>query len=137
MTGTVAVGMDGSPESFTAVEWAAREAVLRELPVHVVHVRESPEVAVPAPLPPKDERLLREASRGAGSGRPGMAVHTGRLIAHHLAGALPARAGTPGEVRPGRSPAGACGACGDPSRHVSRGRGPSGVRRSSDVGSLS
>lgn len=34
----ILVGVDGSPESDAAVRWAAREAVLRKLPVTLVHV---------------------------------------------------------------------------------------------------
>ncbi|WP_262704303.1 MULTISPECIES: universal stress protein [Streptomyces] len=33
----VVVGLDGSPESFTAANWAAREAQRRGLPLHLVH----------------------------------------------------------------------------------------------------
>ncbi|MGW0758468.1 universal stress protein [Streptomyces sp. NPDC002814] len=37
MTGPVVVGLDGSPGSVTAAWWAAREAVGRHLPVHLIH----------------------------------------------------------------------------------------------------
>ncbi|MDQ0958078.1 nucleotide-binding universal stress UspA family protein [Streptomyces sp. B4I13] len=37
MPRTVTVGLDGSPESLAAAEWAAREATLRELPLRLVH----------------------------------------------------------------------------------------------------
>lgn len=37
MSRTVTVGLDGSPESLAAAEWAAREAELRDLPLHLVH----------------------------------------------------------------------------------------------------
>nr|WP_306187430.1 universal stress protein [Streptomyces sp. MK5] len=40
MPRTVTVGLDGSPESRAAAEWAAREAQLLRLPVKLVHVRE-------------------------------------------------------------------------------------------------
>ncbi|MFE9650317.1 universal stress protein [Streptomyces sp. NPDC006365] len=33
----VVAGVDGSPESLAATEWAAREALRRELPLHLVH----------------------------------------------------------------------------------------------------
>lgn len=37
MSGTVVVGLDGSRESQAAAAWAAHEAVLREVPLHLVH----------------------------------------------------------------------------------------------------
>ena len=40
MPRTITVGLDGSPESRSAAEWAAREAKLRGLPVKLVHVWE-------------------------------------------------------------------------------------------------
>ncbi|MCZ9344002.1 universal stress protein, partial [Streptomyces sp. TRM76130] len=38
MPRTIMVGLDGSAESRAAARWAAREAVLREAPVRLVHV---------------------------------------------------------------------------------------------------
>ncbi|MGW5236374.1 universal stress protein [Streptomyces nodosus] len=46
MVRTVVAGIDGSPESRAAADWAAREARLRGLPLEVVHVWEP----VPGPL---------------------------------------------------------------------------------------
>ncbi|MFG2680464.1 universal stress protein [Streptomyces sp. NPDC048392] len=40
MTRTITVGIDGSPQSHAAAEWAAREAELRDLPVRLLHVWE-------------------------------------------------------------------------------------------------
>ncbi|KUL48412.1 MULTISPECIES: universal stress protein [Streptomyces violaceusniger group] len=37
MPRTVTVGLDGSPESLTAADWAAREAQRREMPLRLVH----------------------------------------------------------------------------------------------------
>ncbi|MFJ6054346.1 universal stress protein [Streptomyces sp. NPDC092307] len=37
MKDTLVVGVDGSPQSRAAADWAAREAVRRDLPLHVVH----------------------------------------------------------------------------------------------------
>ncbi|MFJ9805618.1 universal stress protein [Streptomyces wuyuanensis] len=45
------VGLDGFPESRAAAEWAAREAVLREAPLRLVHAEEWP--LIPS-VPPVD-----------------------------------------------------------------------------------
>ena len=45
-TKRILVGIDGSPASVAAVRWAASEAQLRGMRIHVVHVRER---RVPAP----------------------------------------------------------------------------------------
>lgn len=52
-TRRILVGIDGSPASVAAVRWAASEAQLRGMQVHVVHVRERrvPAPAHYAPLP--------------------------------------------------------------------------------------
>ncbi|MFD8653846.1 universal stress protein, partial [Streptomyces mirabilis] len=51
MPRTVTVGLDGSPESRAAADWAAREAKLRGLPLKLVNVWEPvPEPIAPAPL---------------------------------------------------------------------------------------
>ncbi|WP_306324724.1 universal stress protein [Streptomyces venezuelae] len=42
MTAQVTVGLDGSDESLAAARWAAREAVLREVPLRLLHVDEWP-----------------------------------------------------------------------------------------------
>lgn len=75
MPRTVTVGLDGSPESRTAAEWAAREAKLRELPLKVVHVWEPvPEPIAQAPLLGPEthqhwtERIPREVPREAAAG---------------------------------------------------------------------
>jgi nucleotide-binding universal stress UspA family protein len=77
----VAAGVDGSPESLAAAQWAAREAVLRDVPLHLVHVEEWP-VAPSVPLafaPSTDvwsENLLREAADQARRDHPGLEVAT-------------------------------------------------------------
>ncbi|MGW0607422.1 universal stress protein [Streptomyces sp. NPDC002644] len=45
MVRTVVAGLDGSPESRAAVDWAAREARMREVPLRILHVHE--------PTPPR------------------------------------------------------------------------------------
>jgi nucleotide-binding universal stress UspA family protein len=71
MVRTVVAGLDGSPESRAAVEWAAREAQLRGLPLKIVHVWEPvPDPMAQAPLLGAEtqqhwtERIPREAAEG-------------------------------------------------------------------------
>ena len=71
MTRPVTVGLDGSPGSRAAAEWAAREAVLRGLPLKIVHVWEpAPELVGQAQLlgwethPYWTERVPRESADG-------------------------------------------------------------------------
>lgn len=42
--GRILVGVDGSPASATALRWAWAEALLREMRLHIVYVRDSKEV---------------------------------------------------------------------------------------------
>ncbi|WP_225079191.1 universal stress protein [Streptomyces sp. CoT10] len=86
MPRTVTVGLDGSPESRAAAEWAAREAKLLGLPVRLVHVWEP----VPGPLAQAPrlgaetyrhwtERVPREAAEGLRLRHPGVEVRTEHL----------------------------------------------------------
>ncbi|HEY0719448.1 MAG TPA: universal stress protein [Streptosporangiaceae bacterium] len=54
--GRILVGIDGSPASVAAVRWAGREAQLRGMRVHVVHVRDQ-QLPIPhyAPQPRASE----------------------------------------------------------------------------------
>lgn len=81
MSRNVTVGLDGSPESRAAAEWAAREAQLRGLPLKVVHVWEPvPEPMAQAPLLGAEtqqhwsERIPREAAEGIALRHPGVEV---------------------------------------------------------------
>ncbi|WP_369249509.1 universal stress protein [Streptomyces sp. R41] len=96
MPRTVTVGLDGSPESRAAAEWAAREAELRGLPLKVVHVWEPvPEPMAQAPLLGAEtqqhwtERIPREAADGIRVRHPGAEVVMEQL------------SGRPAEVLPG------------------------------------
>ncbi|MFF7969850.1 universal stress protein [Streptomyces sp. NPDC007905] len=74
MARTVTAGLDGSPESRAAVEWAAREARLRGLPLKIVHVWESvPEPGAQAPLPGE------ESAKDVQLRHPGVEVLTDQL----------------------------------------------------------
>ncbi|MGW2747404.1 universal stress protein [Streptomyces sp. NPDC001450] len=86
MLRTVTVGLDGSPESRAAAEWAAREAMLRRLPLKIVHVGEPVPARVaqpPLPGPQTDqqwiERIPSEAAEGIRLSHPGLEVITEQL----------------------------------------------------------
>ena len=83
MPRTVTVGLDGSPESRAAAEWAAREAGLRGLPLKLVHVWEAaPDPSAQAPLLGAEtlqhwtERVPRETAEGLRMRHPGVEVIT-------------------------------------------------------------
>ncbi|MGW7821598.1 universal stress protein [Streptomyces puniciscabiei] len=86
MPRTITVGLDGSPESRAAAEWAAREAQLRGLPVKLVQVWEPvPEPMAQAPLLGAEthqhwtERIPRESAEGLRLRHPGVEVSTEQL----------------------------------------------------------
>ncbi|RVU22736.1 universal stress protein [Streptomyces antnestii] len=81
MTPHVTAGVDGSPESLAASCWAAREAVLRDVPLYLVHVEEWPTTpSVPLAFAPStdvwSENLLRDAADQARKDHPGLEVVT-------------------------------------------------------------
>ncbi|WP_234524904.1 universal stress protein [Streptomyces sp. MH191] len=83
MPRTIAVGLDGSPESRAAARWAAREAALRGAVVKLVHVWQPvPEPMAQAPLVGAEtqqhwtERIPREAAEGLALSHPGVEVST-------------------------------------------------------------
>lgn len=76
MTHHVTAGVDGSPESVSAAEWAVEEARLRGVPLRLVHVAEQPLTLVVAALAikakdsdgtdssdPVGDAILRETAR--------------------------------------------------------------------------
>ncbi len=82
----VTVGLDGSPESRAAAEWAAREARLLGLPVKLVHVWEpvSEPVALAQLLGAEEhrrwsEKMSHEALEGLRLRHPGVEVTTEEL----------------------------------------------------------
>ncbi|MGW2827189.1 universal stress protein [Streptomyces sp. NPDC001443] len=86
MTRTVTVGLDGSPESRAAAEWAAGEARLLGLPLKLVQVWEPvPDPMVQTPLLGTEvhqhwtERILREVAEGVRERHPGLDVSTEQL----------------------------------------------------------
>ncbi|MEU6394710.1 universal stress protein [Streptomyces sp. NPDC046939] len=93
MARTITVGLDGSPESRTAAEWAAREAALRRMPVHLLHVWQPvPEPIAQAPHLGAEthqhwaERIPRETAEDLRLRHPGVEITTEQ------------RTGTPSEV---------------------------------------
>lgn len=61
----VVVGVDGSPDSLSAVEWAAADAMRRQRPLRIVHAFLWPVVYAPMPVPvppPLYEETMREAA---------------------------------------------------------------------------
>jgi nucleotide-binding universal stress UspA family protein len=86
MSGTVTAGIDGSPESRAAAEWAAREALLRGLQLKIVYVREPvPRRLAQNPLLDPDayrhwaEQTVQEAAEGIRLRHPGLTVVTEQL----------------------------------------------------------
>lgn len=83
MTAQVTVGLDGSEESIAAARWAAREAVLREVPLRLMHVDDRPS----APELPsayvrthadRAESLVRDVAEEARKEHPDLEVFTAR-----------------------------------------------------------
>ncbi|MFD8192457.1 universal stress protein [Streptomyces wuyuanensis] len=83
MSRTVTVGLDDSPESREAAEWAAREALLRGLPLKVMYVQENASrYVVRTPLLDLDsyqrwaEQLTQESAEAIRLRHPGIEVVT-------------------------------------------------------------
>lgn len=84
----IVVGLDGSPESLTAARWAADEATLRDLPLHLVHAFTIPTVGmigytVPTALTDglyaSGEQIVADATTELLAARPNLEI-TGRLV---------------------------------------------------------
>lgn len=78
MPRTVTVGLDGSPESLAAAEWAAREAELRGLSLHLVHAWDSQPYFQPVPPDSSQgqwgRRVLSEATERLHDRHPGLEI---------------------------------------------------------------
>ncbi|MCB5179305.1 universal stress protein [Streptomyces antimicrobicus] len=81
MKRTLVVGVDGSPESRAAADWAAREALRRDLRVHVVHAWSWQPLAVPV-VQERDvearraQEILEETRSELTRRRPGLSLTT-------------------------------------------------------------
>ncbi|MFS8199651.1 universal stress protein [Streptomyces sp. CWNU-52B] len=80
----ITVGLDGSPESLAAADWAAREAQRRELPLHLVHAWSWQPHDVPAVQDPDTQkhwalRILRKAEEELRGRHPELTVSTEQL----------------------------------------------------------
>jgi nucleotide-binding universal stress UspA family protein len=94
-SGRILVGIDGSPASVAAVRWAGREAQLRGMRVHVVHVRDQ---RLPTPHYAPQPRAGKPGEAGPAAGETLQAVVDEALgtqpaagVQVELADGLPAR----------------------------------------------
>lgn len=76
---TITVGLDGSPESVAAADWAALEAERREVPLRLLHVRPGESSAEIPHVDPEirrhwAEQIPREASERLARRHPGLSV---------------------------------------------------------------
>lgn len=79
MTKRVVVGIDGSPESMAAADWAGREAALSGAGVHLLNVWQAPVSSVQYAPDPEDLRMweksrLREAAEKLARSHPELTV---------------------------------------------------------------
>lgn len=87
MSRTVTVGLNGSPESLAAADWAAREALLRAAPLRLVHAGEQQPHAhvplageeVPQPAADRSARMLRDVEVALTRRHPGLRITADRL----------------------------------------------------------
>lgn len=95
----IVVGIDGSPESLRAVDWATAEAMATRHPLKIVHVFAWPMTSVPAEAYQHDR--LSQDVRAAAQGRVDAAIAHARALAPELelSGTLVAGAPVPELVR--------------------------------------
>ncbi|MFF4037639.1 universal stress protein [Streptomyces sp. NPDC001816] len=97
MPRTIIVGVDGSPGSLAAADWAAREARRRDVPLRLVHaVRQSPDA----------DRSLREAEAKIARRHPDLRIEGDRVAAEPASALLTAAEGADLVVLGSPGPAG-------------------------------
>ncbi|MER6129041.1 universal stress protein [Streptomyces sp. NPDC001795] len=91
MPRTITAGLDGSPESLTAADWAAREALLRDVPLRLVHALRwqpymyAPLGGIPQPALRPDaqgrwaDHMLREVEAKIAHRHPGLRITVDRV----------------------------------------------------------
>lgn len=96
MPRTVTVGLDGSPESLSAAGWAAREAELREMPLHMVQAWDGQSYVQPASDDTAHRHwaghVLREATERLQHSHPHLEITSERLLRPPLTALLTASA---------------------------------------------
>lgn len=82
-TGPIVVGVDGSPPSFAALQWAAEQAILEKVDLHAVVAWHMPDMlGWPVPLPDDFDPIgpaaavLKEAQQLIADKYPGVQVRT-------------------------------------------------------------
>ncbi|MFE7765335.1 universal stress protein [Streptomyces sp. NPDC057438] len=95
MSRHVTVGVDGAPESGAAADWAAREALVRKVPLRIVHAYEWSGAGTNLAGPDEPRRwadeLLAEVAEELQRGHPSLEIST-RLLSGQPAAALAAEA---------------------------------------------
>ncbi|AJF63744.1 universal stress protein [Streptomyces vietnamensis] len=81
MSREIVAGVDGSPESLAAADWAAREALHRGLPLRLAHAWRWEPLDIPLAQDPETQQraayaLLREAEAAIAERHPGLALTT-------------------------------------------------------------